>query len=218
MSIEETFKKRFQARKFLEDKIPDKELIKSLLEKTFKLVPSKQSLVPYKVWVLGPEHLETKQKLHELSSWHWKKNKPERTHYATIQLLAPYLLIFTDREVDDVSPAILENIEKGHPYSILKLGNSQEAKTLEMGMFSKILTGLCLEEGLAVSYTLCFPRHYGRVEKHHQKYVLGDLPEIMAIIESHVLLLMSIGYPDGENFVKKNNEYKPPMENIIKWI
>ena len=47
MSIEETFKKRFQARRFLKDKIPDKELIKSLLEKTFELVPSKQSLVPY---------------------------------------------------------------------------------------------------------------------------------------------------------------------------
>jgi|TARA_B100001778_G_scaffold234880_1_gene195759 hypothetical protein len=210
MSIEETFKKRFQARRFLKDKIPDKELIKSLLEKTFELVPSKQSLVPYNVWVLGPEHLETKQKLHNLASWHWQKNKEGRVHNGTIQLLAPYLIIFTDRQVNDPSPAIVRNIQRGHPYPILELGNEQVNKALEVGMFSKILTGLCLEKDLAVSYTLCFPTN-----KEKQK---STVPELIDIIESHVLLLMSIGYPAGENFIREFNEYKPPIENVIKWI
>lgn len=225
MSIEETFKKRFQARRFLKDKIPDKELIKSLLEKTFELVSSKQSLIPYKVNVLGPEHLVIKQKLQNLSSWHWETHEErsrksiERIHYGTIQILAPYLIIFTDREVNDPNPAVLKKIEKGHPYPSLKLGNAQAGKSLEIGMFSSILTGLCLEQGLAVSYTKCYPNSYRFRKRYRLELDKDDIMlEIIDIIESHMMLLMSIGYPAGKNFIKDFDEYKPPIENIIKWI
>tara|TARA_B100000508_G_scaffold120762_1_gene102062 strand:- start:77 stop:760 length:684 start_codon:yes stop_codon:yes gene_type:complete len=227
MSIEETFKKRFQARRFLKDKIPDKELIKSLLEKTFELVPSKQSLVPYRVNVLGPEHLEMKRKLYKLSSWHWETHKErsrksiEKIHYGTIQMLAPYLIFFTDREVNDYNPSVLKKIQKGEPYPVLKLGKKERDKAVEIGMFSKILTGLCLEQDLAVSYTKCFPNDDREVMKDfmREQKEKGTVPEIIDVMESHVLLVMSIGYSDArKNFIKDFDEYKPPIENVIKWI
>ena len=47
--------KFWQTKKWRTDKIPEKDLIDSLLKKTFEIVPSKQSLVPYKIIVLGPD-------------------------------------------------------------------------------------------------------------------------------------------------------------------
>ncbi len=58
MTIEEIYKTRWQVRQYDEANIPDKDLIKSLVSKTFELSPSKQNLLPFRVHVLGPEQLE----------------------------------------------------------------------------------------------------------------------------------------------------------------
>ena len=57
MTIEEIYKTRWQVRQYDEANIPDKDLIKSLVNKTFELSPSKQNLLPFRVHVLGPEQL-----------------------------------------------------------------------------------------------------------------------------------------------------------------
>jgi len=211
MDIASVYKKRFQARRFKKDNIPSKELINSLLEKAFNLISSKQSLVPYKVIVFGPEHTEIKQKLWEASSWHWENKKPQldtKPHKATIQLIAPYLILFADREVNDYNPSTKRKVDKGHPYSSLKLYGDIPNKSTEVGMFATLLTGLCLEKNLSVSYTLCFP-----MSTPLQKLIEDD-----SLLDINLVFLwMSIGYADGGNFTLEEDEYKPPIENIIEW-
>jgi len=211
MDIASVYKKRFQARRFKKDNIPSKELINSLLEKAFNLISSKQSLVPYKVIVFGPEHTEIKQKLWEASSWHWENKKPQldtKPHKATIQLIAPYLILFADREVNDYNPSTKRKVDKGHPYSSLRLYGDVPNKSTEVGMFATLLTGLCLEKNLSISYTTCFP-----VRTPLQKLIKDD-----SLLDINlVFLFMSIGYADGHNFSLEEDEYKPPIENIIEW-
>ena len=210
MDIVSVFKKRFQARRFKKDNVPSKELINSLLEKSFNLVSSKQSLIPYKAIVFGPEYTELKQKLWDASSWHWQTRKKlhKGVHEATIQLMAPYLILFADREVNDYSPSVKKKVDKGHPYSSLKLYGEVHNKSMEVGMFATILTGLCLEKNLSVSYTLCFP-----MRTPLQKLIKDD--SLLGI--DLVFLFMSIGYADGDNFILEKDEYKPPIENIVEW-
>ena len=61
MNIEQLFESRQQVKRFNHIKIPDKTLIQSLLEKTWRLVPSKQQLMPYKVHILGPKCAKEKE-------------------------------------------------------------------------------------------------------------------------------------------------------------
>ena len=61
MSIEELFKKRKQIKLYDVNNTPDKALIESLIDKTFDLVPSKQSLIPYKIYILGPDCFKLKE-------------------------------------------------------------------------------------------------------------------------------------------------------------
>lgn len=206
---EKIHKKRFQARYFKKDDIPKKELINSLLKKAFDLVPSKQSLVPYTVAVFGPEQTRIKKKLWDAAGWHWQKDtKQGRQHMGTVPLIAPYLILFCDRRVDDYSPAIKRMVDKGYPYSILNLGGDTHTKCIEVGMFASILTGLCLEKNLAVSYTLCFPRTESLSQFIKDEEILGI---------DRVFLYMSIGYADGGDFILEKDEYKPPFQNIIDW-
>lgn len=205
--LEKIYKQRFQARRFCKDNIPDKELINSLLEKAFNLVSSKQNLMPYKLTVFGPEHTELKQKFWESAAWHWEKPEKFKEHHGTIQLLAPYVIVFSDRRVNDYNPSTKRKLEEGHPYK-LNLRENYWTKNMEVGMFAKLLTGLCLEKNLAVSYTLCFP---GSIPMHHR------IKDELVIDINTVFLFMSIGYADGGNFVLEKDECKPPIENIIEW-
>ena len=65
--IEKLLSKRKQVRQFSEDKIPNLEDVNRIINKTYDLVASKQSLVPYKITVLGPHKKEEKQELYDLS-------------------------------------------------------------------------------------------------------------------------------------------------------
>ena len=58
--IEEILKKRTNITFFREDKIPDKEVIEDILQKTHNSLPTKNNLNSYKVEVYGPEHYDEK--------------------------------------------------------------------------------------------------------------------------------------------------------------
>ena len=208
LDITSIFKKRFQARYFKKDDIPKEELINSLIKKAFDLVPSKQSLIPYSVVVFGPEQTKIKEKLWEAAAWHWQRNTKGRKHLGTVPLIAPYLILFCDRTVDDYSPAVKRLVAKGHPYSVLNLNGDIPQKCIEVGMFATLLTGLCLEKNLAVSYTLCFPYNASL-----SKFIKDE--ELLGI--NKVFLYMSIGYAEGDNFILEKDEYKPPFKNIVEW-
>jgi len=115
--IEELLNKRKQINIFRDDIYPEKELIENLLEKTHKLVPSKQNLMPYQVLVLGPDQAEAKTKLYKLASnIHDSDSYVTNTPY-NLQLLAPYVLLFTQRLALPANQITMEKLKNRDTFS-----------------------------------------------------------------------------------------------------
>ena len=132
MSIENTLNKRKQIKLFDTENVPDKKLIISLIDKTFELVPSKQSLMPYKVHVLGPEFKDLKERFFNIS-----KTKTGGVYNNNI--LAPYVLIFTRRLVKNPNIDVQRKITFGHNYGVCdpkRYKNFDKDVAIEIGMFS----------------------------------------------------------------------------------
>ena len=204
MSVKDLFKKRYQVRKYDPDKIPDKKLIEELINDTFDVVASKQSLVPYKIHVLGPEQTYYKNKLYELSSGlgGGKQN---------FNILAPYVLLFTFRHITNPSPSVVKKIARGDKYpscDIEKYKSQKSQVGIEIVMFSKILTALCLEKDLHVSYLLCFPTF--RPEKEGWQKI--------NFLKDPLLFSMQIGHKLNNRYKKPIDEYKPEKSDVINWI
>tara|TARA_B110000977_G_scaffold193984_1_gene269791 strand:- start:6965 stop:7516 length:552 start_codon:yes stop_codon:yes gene_type:complete len=178
MTIEELFTTRRQIRSFDSEKIPSRELIEDLLHKTFSLTPSKQNIFPYSVHVIGPEHYALKDELYLLSQ--------HLGQTSNTQSLAPYNLLFTPR------------LAKPNSFS-----NEIAQVNIEVGMFSAILTGLCVEQGLSVGYMLCY--------KDDVSY-WTNFPNDGLRVE----FTMHIGYADDavRPFI---SESKPEYDEVINW-
>jgi len=219
MSVEETYKKFFQGRIFL-DESPPKELIESLLIKTYELVPSKQSIMPYKVTVYGPELKKLKLDFQKFCAYHWDAEKQGTYHTGVLQLDCPYLLIFTERgQITDYNGLVKRKLEEGDPYWVLHKGKDLNQKYIEIGMFCKLLTGLCLENNLGVAYTLNLPRVDGFYPKNKNLWPLkgSKFEHLECFYEDNLLFAMSIGYTKHNKSLKWKDDLKPPKENIIKW-
>ena len=61
MDLQELLKKRSNITFFREDKIPDKEIIEEILQKTHNSLPTKNNLSTYEIEIYGPEHFEEKK-------------------------------------------------------------------------------------------------------------------------------------------------------------
>ena len=61
MDLQELLKKRSNITFFREDKIPDKEIVEDILQKTHNSLPSKYNFSTYEVEVYGPEHFDEKK-------------------------------------------------------------------------------------------------------------------------------------------------------------
>ena len=204
MSVTNTLRKRKQIRLFDTENVPDKKLITSLIDKTFELVPSKQSLMPYKVHILGPEFKDLKEKFFNIS-----KTKTGGVYNNNI--LAPYVLFFTRRLVKNPNKDVQRKIAFGHNYGVCdpkRYKNFDKDTAIEIGMFSKILTLLCLENNIDVSYLLCFP---SKVED--KRYNEFDF------LDDELLFSMQLGYKSNKYTRFKNKlETKPDKNEVINWI
>lgn len=204
MSIENTLNKRKQIKLFDTENIPDKKLIISLIDKTFELVPSKQSLMPYKVHVLGPEFKDLKERFFNIS-----KTKTGGVYNNNI--LAPYVLIFTRRLVKNPNIDVQRKIAFGHNYGVCdpkRYKNFDKDVAIEIGMFSKILTALCLENNIDVSYLLCFP-----TKEQDKRWYEFDF------LDDEILFSMQLGYKSNKFTRNKNKEeIKPEKNEIINWL
>ena len=208
--IEELYKKRFHT-KYFNEEVPDRDLIESMISKTYELVPSKQLIVPYKVEVLGPERKKDIVRVREFcmnySSEHYLSVK------GTVQMLAPYLLLFTTRHVkeEEISEAMKERLDNNRgTYTCIRIPHKITATHhVEVGMFAAILTGLCMENGISTAYSMCKPG------QHHEMW-----KEIDDIIKGKLLFSMSLGYTDMTKpvwTVTSGREHKPPIKNVIKF-
>ena len=185
--------KFWQTKKWRTDKIPEKNLIDSLLKKTFEIVPSKQSLVPYKIIVLGPDS-KLKKEMKDASLTYFQP---------AYELDSPYLIVFTERKITKVSPSVQRRIWKKHPYEkIMNIGSALIEKSVEVGMFATIFTELCLEKELSLGYTECFPDKIN--EQFKDEFMITD-----------PFLILSVGYSNQKRSLKDKEEYKPDIDEVI---
>ena len=210
--IENLLNKRKQVRQFSEDKIPNLEDVNRIINKAYDLVASKQSLVPYKITVLGPHKKEEKQELYNLSV------KNDGGH-GNENIFAPYVLCFTNRLVDNPNLSVKRKIAKGHQYDELNplvYRKKGLEVGIEVGMFSKILTSLCMEHGFDVSYLLCFS------EISENKNPYSEKKPVISFLKDRLLFSLQIGYQKSgviqDKFLKDADEYKPDITEIVEWL
>lgn len=196
---------------FDQNNFPEKKVIKSLIEKTFELVPSKQNLMPYLITIFGPEHKKEKEEIIKLSTR--KKMMADWGKNLNTQLAAPYLFIFSTRLITNPNKKIKDMIKRGIEFKACckeKFNHSavKVAASLEIGMFCMILTKLALEYKIDTAYTAC---HFND-------------PKGQTMIKNEVLFVMSLGYFDPTKSYKdfkdmkvKSGEVKPNIEDVIIW-
>jgi len=196
MSIEELFSKRRQIRAAWDQKrLPSKEIIQDILERTMKIAPSKQNLFPFKIHAYGLDDLEKKQIIGQICALHptgsvnhmdsENKGGMIKSAAGTINVkdhvlddegndmrISPCVLVFEQR-LCEANNFIKEYSELHTDYNRFTQidpkrfrGNANKALAcVEIGMFIKCLAGLCLENDLGISYIKCFPEW---VWKDHQ--------------------------------------------------
>jgi len=201
--IEKLLSKRKQVRQYSVEKIPNLEDVNRIINKAYDLVASKQSLVPYKITVLGPHKKEEKQELYNLSV------KNDGGH-GNENIFAPYVLCFTNRLVDNPNLSVKRKVAKGHRYDLLdpeKYRTRGMEVGVEVGMFSKILTLLCMEYNFDVSYLLCFS---------------DSASQQLSFLNDKLIFSLQIGYQKSsdikDKFLKDADEYKPDITEIVEWL
>ena len=201
--IEKLLSKRKQVRQYSVEKIPNLEDVNRIINKAYDLVASKQSLVPYKITVLGPHKKEEKQELYNLSV------KNDGGH-GNENIFAPYVLCFTNRLVDNPNLSVKRKVAKGHRYDLLdpeKYRTRGMEVGVEVGMFSKILPLLCMEYNFDVSYLLCFS---------------DSASQQLSFLDDKLIFSLQIGYQKSsdikDKFLKDADEYKPDITEIVEWL
>ena len=205
--IDDILKNRRHVIEF-EDEIPDKELVNSLLQRTWKVTPSKNNFMAYTVHVFTSK--STKNLIYNMCNTNEEKlnaNNTTEGQYKCI-LTAPYVLLFTQRLEDKPNKQQQKLIDKGVFYEAVdpnELNNMYDTCCIEVGMFAKTLTGLCLENNLDVSYTKCFSQNY--------KNWIETLP----FVNRNPIMIMSIG--KGKIYREiKEDDLRPDFERIINWV
>lgn len=207
MTIEKIYSQRKQTRLYQKQIYPDLKLVNTLLEKAFSLVASKKNIVPYNIYVLGPENNKPKEILYALSQWHKDNNNTN--------IFAPYVLLFTSRLAYPSARIIKEMREKnavGVPYpacspqhyntDIDNISNT----CVEIGIFCNVLAGLCIENNIDISYLSTFPKTNGYERFWNMIPLKGE----------RLLFSMQLGYKSTES---KNLLYtKPDIDEVIEWL
>jgi hypothetical protein len=185
--------------------------------------------MPYKAHVLGPEFAKEKEEMYWLclgnetkangniiTDRDQLKQYEERMYsnkrYASYHNIvdAPYVLIFTQRIETKPNQFQQQLIDKGYVYEQMakddpKKENARKVAYLEIGMFSTTFAGVCLNNDIDISHTLCFP---GDKKDWPQEY--------FSFLDSHPMLIMTIG--KGSNF-RRNSEQaidpKPDFDRIV---
>mgnify|MGYP001185140337 FL=1 len=205
--IDDILKNRRHVIEF-EDEIPDKELVNSLLQRTWKVTPSKNNFMAYTVHVVTDN--STKKLIYNMCTSNEEQVNANSTTQGEYQyiLTAPYVLIFTQRLEDKPNKQQQRLIDKGVYYEAVdpnELATMYDVSCIEVGMFAKTLTGLCLENNLDVSYTKCFSQNY--------KNWIETLP----FVNRNPIMIMSIG--KGKIYREiKEDDLRPDFERIINWV
>ena len=209
MIIEQILKRRKQVKIFDKENIPSKKLIYKLVKKAYELSPSKQNFYPYQVFIIGPENHYSREIFFDIL-----KDTPGGTGNINAWN-SPYILFFCSRLTKEhPDPKIKERIKKGLIYEQLdtKLFKDYETEIgLEIGMFAKVLTTLCMEQNVDVAYQQCLPEYSKMLKQWQRLSFIRNLHEV-----EKVLFCMQLGY---DSKTKENDrELKPNVEEIVKIV
>lgn len=194
-------------------------VIDDLLQRTWKVTPSKNNFMPYKLHVLGPQHQDLKDKVYEKAL----KHQDDQDHLIVPSLKLPrfhnivschYLLIFTQRVEDQPNAHQQELIALGRNYTQTdpnKLGEHYGNAMLEIGMFCNTFAGLCIESKMDISYTLCFPKQLDQWQDDGFEF-LDQVP----------IFIMTAGkaqtYLQDEYTKKELLDLRPNYDRIVDFV
>jgi hypothetical protein len=203
----ELYSKRKQVRWYDQDRTPDKSIVDAALRGAYEAVASKQNLMPYKIYVINNNQV-INQKLYDVSQ------DVLPTKSANYNLLtAPYQFIYTVRLAGGNSK-VKEWVTSGHLQPCMNPDQYKDRfviknTNLEIGMHATVLTKLLVEQGIDVSYTLCFPSNMPNDS------VWKD--SAFTFLEDEVQFIMSAGYEDPERYYN-SKEDKPNYNQVVQWI
>jgi len=246
MSIFDTMEKRHHVYEYHKKNIPD-EVVKELLWKAWKISPSKHNFMPYKVSVIGPNRQREKSKMWKKCQYNHKRaeavganlprenldvnpyaDKPEEYTFNTNPAYNhvkhnSHLLIFSAR-ICKLNGYLKHVVAKEGHYAEQceksEVTNLRVSSSFEASLFAANLTALCIEQGIDVSYNLCFP---GRKEEwKNMPYLWYDKEKRYA----RVFANMSLGYGKyyRHQWLKKvkpdigHLDLKPEVDEVIEWV
>lgn len=247
MSIEELFSKRRQIRAAWDyEKLPTKDLIHDLLTRTLKIAPSKQNLFPFKIHAFGPENKNERDIVSQIcclytsgSVNNWEDTKEVAETKGETNKDAPWVLVFELRKCNwnEFVKYYSKIHDNGQAYKRFtqideerfRESTNKALACIEVGMFTKILAGLCLENDLAISYIKSFPEwtwkgKSGVYSKNTNKVGLSwdSLPQITEA----PILVVQIGYKADIQDILATNvndpnrpflEDKPSIDTIVQF-
>jgi len=258
MGIEKLFSKRRQIRSAWDpNRMPSRELIYDLLRRTQKVTASKQNLYPYKIHAFGPDNLKEKRIVEQIcclytegSVNNFNQSVEEHMVQRTNNNMPGWYLVFELRKCipNTFIKEYSEMFKGDSPYvtptddvqgTASRFGQISEERfrestnkalaCIEVGMFTKVLAGLCLENELAISYIKSFPEWTWKGQsktysKNTNKNGL-DWDSLPQITEAPILVVQ-IGYkgnmidPLQTNAFDKNKsllEDKPSLDQIVRF-
>lgn len=210
----------------------DPEFIQNALKAAWLETPSKNNFMPYTVHVMGPEFAKEKEEMYWLclgnetkangdpiTDRNQLKQYEERMYPGKSQanyyniLTAPYALIFTQRVEKIPNKYQQELINKGYVYEQMatngvKKDNAKKVAYIEIGMFSTNFASICLENGIDISHTLCFPGD-------KQYWPL----EYFSFLDSHPLLIMTVGKGIAYRHIEEQEiDPKPNFNRVVNIV
>jgi len=200
-----------------------KELIYSMLKKTWEVTPSKNNFMPYKIHVLGPEHQNYKNLVYlncckqqancdnlsvEDQIIKHSENPPLFFNITTCS----YLLIFTMRLEHDPNPFQKSRIELGEIFEPVVenlLPRITALTSFEVGLFADTLSAMCAENNLDISFTGCFSRDLKTWDK-------------IPFVKREPLMIMTIGkakkYLCDDLSPLQESNIRPNYDKIINFV
>jgi hypothetical protein len=194
-------------------------VIDDLLQRTWKVTPSKNNFMPYKLHVLGLQHQDLKDKVYEKAL----KHQDDQDHLTGPDLKIPrfhnivschYLLIFTERAEDQPNEHQQNLIALGRKYTQTdpnKLGEHYSNTLLEIGMFCNTFAALCIESKLDISYTLCFPKKLEKWQDHGFEFLDQEPVFIMTAGKA-------LAYLRDEYTALEKLDLRPNYDRIVNFV
>ena len=215
--IDKILKKRRYVREYYSSADISQSLIDSLLQKTWKVTPSKNNFMPYTIHVVGPKHQNYKDLVFlncasnegltdGLNNPLEQRYKHDLPNYANI-LSCCYLLIFTMRLEDKPNPFQKMLIKKGHRYEAVdehRLNELYATASIEVGLFADCFSALCLQNNIDVSFVGCFYRDLDKWK---------DIP----FVTRQPILLMTVGKGKVYKKILKNDQ-RPDYNRIVNFV